>query len=54
LIRASLTASTSDVPRATSLWEDDNDELNDDKSELEDDRAAEHLLVKAGKASRYR
>ena len=43
-----MTTSTSVVPRAISLWDDDKDELTEDKSELEDS-AAEHLFVNAGK-----
>ena len=42
-----MTASTSVVPRASSLCDDDNDELNVDSTEPEEEKAAAHLLVKA-------
>ena len=43
-----MTASTSVVPMASSLCDDDNNELNEDNTELEEEEAAAHLLVNAG------
>ena len=48
-MRASVTASTSVVPMASSLCDEDNDELKQDNTELEEEKAAADLLVKAGK-----
>ena len=44
-----MTASTSVVPRASSLCDDANDELNAESTEPEEEKAAAHLLVKAEK-----